>query len=195
MTAAPARTTLAQRYLPRIIIMMVFVTCISLTLFIVPKINNGGGCFTVATTSEKQIEDEIINSTEDREVHWMATHDDYFSKRSGYYSGAWLQPVSTFVKTEMKGMNLLEDASHFVYRQHKSKTRFSLDWMDFSVEHMSKWWKDMNCLDENENDACFNRMHGNLLQYIASAPSDLPPPPKFVTPDSCVSTRFRVWKE
>lgn len=55
-----------------------------------------------------------------------------------HFSGSWLQPVENFLKMNLTYVNIVEDGCHQAYRQNKTAAQMTVDWLDFSVEHMSK---------------------------------------------------------
>ena len=52
--------------------------------------------------------------------------------------------VSKFLQVNVSNMNTVEEGCFEVFRTFPKAVRMTLDWLDFSVEHMSKWWKTMD---------------------------------------------------
>merc|ERR1740130_229527 len=71
-------------------------------------------------------------------------------------------------------MNTLEDASGTaVYHDNRKDVRMPYDWFDFSVEHMSKWYKDLDITSPDQNDVAINILKNNLLRYIQDTPKKM----------------------
>ena len=100
-----------------------------------------------------------------RDVHWFNSSKIPL-KICGYFSGAWMMNLSTFLQTRTERMKSVEDAVHIVYKFHKPKVRMSEDWMDFSVEHMSKWWKMLKSTDRDDDPVSIQRMIGAFQEYV-----------------------------
>jgi hypothetical protein len=58
-----------------------------------------------------------------------------------YFSATWIQPMSTFLKLDTNRIINVEMGVFRVWRENLDRMRMTLDWMDFSVEHLSKYWK------------------------------------------------------
>ena len=108
-----------------------------------------------------------LGNTEDRIVHWMNSTSIV---DIDYFSASWLAPLDAFLQSKTDQMHIVEDACHRVYEQHRGKVRMSADWMDFSVEHMSKWWKILGGI-EPYNSVTTDRLYTNFMQYIKSTSS------------------------
>ncbi len=116
--------------------------------------------------SKVNVTERIIQH--ERDVKWM---DSSHFKHLDYFSATWILTVSTFLNNvETKEMSSVESAVHRVYRFNRDKVRMSVDWFDFSVEHMSKWWKLMEATNGFLNDVAINVLNNNLLQYIHQSP-------------------------
>lgn len=64
-----------------------------------------------------------------------------------FFSATWLQPLKTFLAMDVNGILIVEDGCFQAYRKDNAPiptARMTLDWLDFSVEHMSKWWKQLD---------------------------------------------------
>jgi len=46
----------------------------------------------------------------------------------------------------------------------------SVDWLDFAVEHMSRWSKSLDVFNPNHNDVAINKITGNLMKYVEDTP-------------------------
>ena len=58
-----------------------------------------------------------------------------------YFSATWIQPMSTFLKLDTEEIINVEMGVFRVWKDNLSRMRMTLDWLDFSVEHLSKYWK------------------------------------------------------
>mmetsp|Transcript_20866 Transcript_20866/g.50215 ORF Transcript_20866/g.50215 Transcript_20866/m.50215 type:complete len:468 (-) Transcript_20866:45-1448(-) len=83
------------------------------------------------------------------------------------YSGSWWAPLSSFLR--YKNVEITspsqEGASFELFLANYDKVRMTKDWLDFSVEHMSKWWKQV---DNNDNGPALERVVDILREYTAS---------------------------
>jgi hypothetical protein len=98
--------------------------------------------------------------------YWLNStviHEGYIMD---YYSGAWLQPTEVFQNWDTMNVYTLEDASWRVYNNNRDKVRMSLDWLDFSVEHMSKFYRMIKVPSSTNNDVGMNRILDNFHSYI-----------------------------
>lgn len=102
-----------------------------------------------------------------RPVYWL-NHTQIY--RDDYFSGSWLAPIDILHSLEFERMRTLEDASNRLYRQYEKLVRMPVDWLDFAVEHMSRWWKHMDAINANKNDIAINRITGNLKKYVQDTP-------------------------
>ncbi|CAB9518882.1 expressed unknown protein [Seminavis robusta] len=85
-----------------------------------------------------QRHDEVTEEHQ-REVYFL--NRTHLSISDGF-SASWLQTRSTFTKMPFHLIHICEDAAIRSYdKRRRHRMRMTLDWMDFSVEHMSKWWK------------------------------------------------------
>jgi hypothetical protein len=66
------------------------------------------------------------------------------------FSATWLQPLDKFMKVNTSNINTVEDGCFEVFRTSPKAVRMTLDWLDFSVEHMSKWWKVTNVFGQED---------------------------------------------
>lgn len=55
-----------------------------------------------------------------------------------WFSATWLQPLENFMKMKVNEIKTVEDGCFEAFRTNQSAVRMPLDWLDFSVEHMSK---------------------------------------------------------
>jgi len=113
------------------------------------------------------------NGLEERTVHWMSSENILKSKEAqayDYYSGSWLLPVTLLEPLNASEFKVLEDAAHRVFKIHNERVRMSIDWLDFSVEHLSRLHKSLDLLQANHNDVGINKITGNLMKYIQDTP-------------------------
>jgi hypothetical protein len=79
-----------------------------------------------------------------RKVHFLEQQqlrmNDYFSPRRGDVDPTARQ--HKFLQVNITNIKTAEDGCFQVFRQHRdASVKMTLDWFDFSVEHLSKWWK------------------------------------------------------
>ena len=81
------------------------------------------------------------------------------------FSASWWAPLSSFLRYEDVEIvsSSAEGASFEMFEANIERIRMTNDWLDFSVEHMSKWWK----LVEH-NDSALDRVIQILTNYTTS---------------------------
>jgi hypothetical protein len=136
------------------------------------EVNNEGNL----DKDKDEDEDDATDSNKKRTgtVYWM----DYKSIRKNsadYYSGSWYMPIKKFKENlNVNRMNTLEDASGtIVYLENEKTVRMPYGWFDFSVEHMSRWYKDLDVTSPNQNDLGINKINSNLFRYIQDTPQKM----------------------
>lgn len=89
-----------------------------------------------------------------------------------HFSGTWLQPVNNFLRMNLSQILTVEDGCHQAFRENKSAARMTLDWLDFSVEHLSKWWKIARIFEESA--VPFNKAVTSLQSYTRNVRNQIP---------------------
>ena len=83
------------------------------------------------------------------------------------FSASWWASVSSFLR--YKDVEIVspspEGASFELFIANIDKVRMTKDWLDFSVEHMSKWWK---ILEVEHNGPALDRVIDILTKYTTS---------------------------
>ena len=80
------------------------------------------------------------------------------------YSAAWFQSTERFRYNQVKKISYLEDAVFKATKlQGAQNVRLTRDWLDFGVEHLSKWWR---LIRVGKFDVGYWRLIINLLEYI-----------------------------
>jgi len=102
------------------------------------------------------------------------TREVYFLDRTQLteadgYAGAWIQTKQDFLGMRVDKINIAEDASFQAYSRkgRTRKMRMTVDWMDFSVEHMSKWWKTLKW--EHSDPTAYERVTEHFQKYLQEA--------------------------
>lgn len=123
------------------------------------------------------VEDENVTSTTDRIVlpagstspHHRKQEDVFFNlsqldKRTDAYAAAWFQSKERFARNRVNKITYLEDAVWRAVDVNMGRDiRLTRDWLDFSVEHLSKWWR---LVSVGNFDGGYWRLIINLLAYI-----------------------------
>jgi hypothetical protein len=67
-----------------------------------------------------------------------------------YFSDSWLLNKKNFLNMNIERIGIVEDACFEAVGKHKPypHSKMFVDWTDFLVEHMSKWWKILRILDD-----------------------------------------------
>ncbi|CAB9525723.1 expressed unknown protein [Seminavis robusta] len=102
----------------------------------------------------------------DRMVHFLdltqlAEHDAF--------AASWLQSREQFQSMKLDDIGICEDAAFFAYSKDDrwSKLRMTADWLDFSIEHLSKWYVMMNPYD---NEIPLQNALKKLEHYVQRGP-------------------------
>jgi len=66
------------------------------------------------------------------------------------FSASWIMNVDQFLRIETDNINIIEDGCFQPFRQPGSDVRMTRDWLNFAVEHMSKWWKTINIFEHGD---------------------------------------------
>ncbi|CAB9518358.1 expressed unknown protein [Seminavis robusta] len=86
------------------------------------------------------------------------------------FSASWLQSRADFMTMPFDRVHSCEMASFRAYDGSRlPKMRMTYDWMDWSVEHLSRWWKILEW-DLHQNDTiAYDSISSKLRNYISSA--------------------------
>ena len=90
------------------------------------------------------------------------------------FSASWFQRREEFLDMPLDRVMICEDAAWKAWEDRPEKLRMTLDYMDLSVEHLSKWWKFLTFF---KTPAAYQAIMNAFLQYIEHAP-------EFPTPTS-----------
>ena len=66
-----------------------------------------------------------------------------------FFSASWLMSKRRFLEIKTYNIQTVESACFVPLRQYRDDIRMTTDWLEFCVEHMSKWWKVLNITDSN----------------------------------------------
>jgi hypothetical protein len=89
-------------------------------------------------TAIAQITTTLQNSVQElnqRPVHFMRWGE--VDQRDAF-SASWLQKTDDFLSMRFDLIRICEDAAFKAFFQRHGKVRMTLDWLDFSIEHLSK---------------------------------------------------------
>lgn len=114
------------------------------------------------STIEENESDKQPSRQEHRRVYFV---DSRRFEDIDLFSAAWLQPVDIFLKLNTSRIATCEGGSFAVFRQNRGRVRMTLDWFDFAVEHMSKWWK---MVDVFEHAIPYKKIISSFDSYIRS---------------------------
>lgn len=83
-------------------------------------------------------------------IHFLSSK--HFEDLDDTFSASWLQRLEDFMQMDCASMHVVEDSSWLAYRTPEDtrleKLRMTIDWLDFSVEHLSHWHKMFHIFDE-----------------------------------------------
>lgn len=90
------------------------------------------------------------------------------------FSATWLQTKESFLAMPFDTIHTCEDAAFRAFdKERNSKMLMTLDYLDFSVEHMSKWWKILLKWDTT-NSIPLAKMKQQFQTYIQRRPTVAP---------------------
>lgn len=86
------------------------------------------------------------------------------------YSGSWWVPLSSFLRyKEVEVVDGWQEGASFdMFEANIDKLRMTKDWLDLSVEHMSKWWKQVLWKKGKHNGPALDRVIQILTKYTTS---------------------------
>lgn len=78
-----------------------------------------------------------------------------------FFSASWMMSLEKFRKIDTHRIQTVESACFVPFRQFSSHLRMTYDWLEFCVEHMSKWWKIIDIKNNEAELSCFiNKLEG-----------------------------------
>jgi len=81
------------------------------------------------------------------------------------FAATWWQSTERFLGQDFRSMDAVEDGCFSMFERSFEDVRMTRDWLDFSVEHLSKWWGVMGAL-ETDNPAISDRIVRKLEEYV-----------------------------
>lgn len=107
---------------------------------------------------------KTTTTIEDRQVHFMPLGQ---VNEKDAFSASWLQRTEDFLSMELDRIMICEDAAFRAFRGNRRKMlRMTLDWFDFSLEHLSKWWKMLQIF---RSDQVYNTAMERFDSYLGKA--------------------------
>jgi hypothetical protein len=103
------------------------------------------------------------SASESPRVEWLT--EKAFPERLDFFSDSWYMNVDLFREMDVSedSIETVESACFAAYEDRMDLVRMSLDWLDFSVEHMSRWWRRLGCPGD---PLALNVTVGTLSSYI-----------------------------
>ena len=80
------------------------------------------------------------------------------------FSGTWYMSMDLFLEADLPNIGNVEGASWELFKGRYHLLRMPVDWLDFSVEHMSKWWR---ILGVPQNSIALNFTSFTFRSYVA----------------------------
>lgn len=99
-----------------------------------------------------------------RPVKWL-TSKDWAIPMKEAYSGMWWASRETFLEVEWTYFRQLEAASFKMFRS--AGVYSPADWIDFSVTHLSVFWKHFHKQQTHHDAVAFAAIEQHLLDYIS----------------------------
>lgn len=86
-------------------------------------------------------------NTDSNKVHFLnETHLTILDS----FSASWLQSKTDFLGMDLDSIRGCEDAAFKAWRTRMHKLRQPVDLLDFSVEHLSRWWTVLKAFDKDD---------------------------------------------
>lgn len=97
-----------------------------------------------------------------------------------YFSDSWLLNRENFLKVPLDQIGIVEDAclAAIGKRRIHDHSKMFVDWTDFMVMHLSKWWGELSIMGDSDSamfDHTTYTILGGYLRKILSKKSALPP--------------------
>lgn len=110
------------------------------------------------------------------------------------FSASWLMGKQDFLDMNLDPINMCEDAAFKAWNNRRNKLRMTLDYFDWSVEHLSKWWKVMDY--DYKHAAIWDNVISKLGAYVRSGATDYPAPSSEppVLHETIATIAFRPYK-
>jgi hypothetical protein len=106
--------------------------------------------------------------TQTQQVFFL--NETHLSHHDGF-SASWIQSKSDFMSMPFDNVDSCESAAFRAYDGSRMpKMRMTNDWMQFSVEHLSRWFKILEW-DVHNDTVAYDSFTAKLQKYIAGAPS------------------------
>ncbi|CAB9503595.1 expressed unknown protein [Seminavis robusta] len=90
------------------------------------------------------------------------------------FSASWFQRKQEFMDMPLDKIMICEDAAWEAWKSFPERLRMTVDVLDFSVEHLSKWWKFMTFW---KTDVAYETLMSRLHTYIVRG-KNYPTPPQ-----------------
>lgn len=102
---------------------------------------------------------------DDVDTNWLGMADFYVYLDA--FSDSWYMNTELFLnsKQKMDEIDGVEEACFLMFDGKEDKVRMSLDWLDLSVEHMSKWWRTVGA---PQNEYANRRVVAYFTEYSAT---------------------------
>lgn len=87
-----------------------------------------------------------------RKVHFFGA-PIHIDNRGDPFAASWLQTREDFMAMDFGRIKICEDAAFVAFwmpPQRQQKLRMTVDWLDFAVEHLSKWHKTLRLFSEEQ---------------------------------------------
>ncbi|CAB9518879.1 expressed unknown protein [Seminavis robusta] len=121
-----------------------------------PEENSKGGDDSSSSLSKEEL-------LKDRPVYFMKNGQ---VNEKDAFSASWIQRTEDFLVMDLRRINICEDAAFKAFKYRRHRLRMTLDWLDFSLEHLSKWWKMLKIF---EFQTVFDTAKTRFDNYLAKA--------------------------
>ncbi|CAJ1932838.1 unnamed protein product [Cylindrotheca closterium] len=118
-----------------------------------------------ADTSKGAVHNEPPSSSILQPLNLIPNHQ---LREHDYFSDSWIITREKFLNLERRRLGIVEDACFVAIGSGGSvypSSKMFVDWTDFMVEHMSKWWNELRILQDSDS-AMFDLALSYFAAYI-----------------------------
>ncbi|CAB9531368.1 expressed unknown protein [Seminavis robusta] len=120
----------------------------------------------------RHLEESEVSSSDHPHAHTVYFLNQTQVTQKDSFSASWIMAKKDFLDMNLDPVKMCEDAAFKAWNTRRHKLRMPLDYFDWSVEHLSKWWK---VLDYDYKEApVWDSVIGKLAQYIENGATDYP---------------------
>eukprot|EP00629_Pelagomonadales_sp_RCC1024_P008462 CAMPEP_0119264586 /NCGR_PEP_ID=MMETSP1329-20130426/3629_1 /TAXON_ID=114041 /ORGANISM="Genus nov. species nov., Strain RCC1024" /LENGTH=429 /DNA_ID=CAMNT_0007264365 /DNA_START=98 /DNA_END=1384 /DNA_ORIENTATION=+ len=94
----------------------------------------------------------------------------HVEKDLDFFSASWLMSANHFKALRTENMNIVEDGVWRPMQQYSDEFAMTRDWLDFSLEHLSRYWKMLRVDRGDRYKTLFFALIARLKRYATQTP-------------------------